>query len=378
MLSALEADRAHVAHIEAQILALEHSLLALRIEKALAQQRLDAYKYPVLTLPSEIVSETFTHFLPVYPLCPPLTGDLSPILLTHICRTWREIALATPTLWRAITLSLNDLPIEFLPLISDILRRSGCCPLSIDLDEYTDGYEYGEDDEVNTRTAMEVFETAISHSARWEFLKAHILYPHFPPNDCPMPLLRQLELTFKSDADRDSEIISFGVMPLLRTVILTDPAPSGMVRLPWAQLTSLTLNEVLPDECFLVLQQTTNIVCCELKVFFYGTRRSNRDIALPRLKSLVLDHRRKAEPVFLSCFIVPALRKLQISEQFLLPDPIHSLASFITKTGCKLQELHITGTVAELAKGPYREAFPSMKKLSFDEESSGDSSDAES
>ncbi|KAJ6504128.1 hypothetical protein C8R47DRAFT_1247934 [Mycena vitilis] len=35
------------------------------------------------------------------PTCPPLTGTLSPTLLTIICRQWREIALALPALWRA-------------------------------------------------------------------------------------------------------------------------------------------------------------------------------------------------------------------------------------------------------------------------------------
>ncbi|KAJ7834594.1 hypothetical protein B0H13DRAFT_1467448, partial [Mycena leptocephala] len=88
-----------VVDIDAEILDLERSLFALRNEKALLQHRLDSYKYPVLTLPNEIVSEIFIHFLPIYPFCPPLTGILSPNLLTQICRRWREIALATPGLW---------------------------------------------------------------------------------------------------------------------------------------------------------------------------------------------------------------------------------------------------------------------------------------
>jgi hypothetical protein len=97
MLSALAADRARITDIEAQILDLEHSLAIaeLRLEKTTVQERLDSYKCPVLRLPNEIVSEIFTHFLPVYLLCPPVTGLLSPIVLTHICRKWREIALTT-------------------------------------------------------------------------------------------------------------------------------------------------------------------------------------------------------------------------------------------------------------------------------------------
>ncbi|KAF7366413.1 F-box domain-containing protein [Mycena sanguinolenta] len=102
MLGHLEADRARVAELEARILDLECSIAELRAEKAIAQERLNSYKYQVLTLPDEIISEIFVHFLPSYPICPPLVGPLSPISLTHICRKWRARALATPVLWRAI------------------------------------------------------------------------------------------------------------------------------------------------------------------------------------------------------------------------------------------------------------------------------------
>ncbi|KAJ7906184.1 hypothetical protein B0H13DRAFT_2021492 [Mycena leptocephala] len=64
MLTALEADRNSVAAIDAEILRLERSLSGLRTAKAVLKQRLESYQYPVLTLPNEIVSEIFIHFLP--------------------------------------------------------------------------------------------------------------------------------------------------------------------------------------------------------------------------------------------------------------------------------------------------------------------------
>jgi hypothetical protein len=126
MLPSLEAERARVADLEAQISHLERSLSALREEKFLAQERLNSYKYPVLTLPNEIVSEIFVHFLPDYPLLPPLTGLLSPTLLTHICRRWREIALGTPALWSAITSSYHGyIPLKQKAHLFDLwLKRS--------------------------------------------------------------------------------------------------------------------------------------------------------------------------------------------------------------------------------------------------------------
>ncbi|KAJ6478068.1 hypothetical protein C8R47DRAFT_1323142 [Mycena vitilis] len=147
MLSAVHADRARVAELAAAIPMLERSLSALRDEKTRLQARLDAVKYPVLTLPNEIVSEIFFHFLPVYPLCPPFVGTLSPTTLTHICRRWREIALAASVLWSALSFSGRKLPEHVGPRceptllrelrISEIrMRRSMSRPLSIAIDDH--------------------------------------------------------------------------------------------------------------------------------------------------------------------------------------------------------------------------------------------------
>ncbi|KAF8170631.1 hypothetical protein K438DRAFT_1982512 [Mycena galopus ATCC 62051] len=113
MLSALDADRANIPETAAQIapvLDLERSLSELRAEKTLSQEPLHSYKCPVLALPDEILSEIFIHFLPTYPLCPPLTGSDSPTFLTHIYRKWRAVSLATPMLWRAIELFYDHNP----------------------------------------------------------------------------------------------------------------------------------------------------------------------------------------------------------------------------------------------------------------------------
>ncbi|KAJ6457482.1 hypothetical protein C8R47DRAFT_1328448 [Mycena vitilis] len=80
----LELDRARVAEIETQILHLEHTLAQLRLEQSQVQERFDSYKYPVLTLPNENTSGILIRFLPPHPEFPPLTGALSPSILTYI------------------------------------------------------------------------------------------------------------------------------------------------------------------------------------------------------------------------------------------------------------------------------------------------------
>jgi hypothetical protein len=366
MLSGLEADRARIAELEAQISHLERSLLALCIEKMLAQERLDSYKYPVLELPNEIVSDVFMHFLPPYPLFPPLISLLSPTLLTQICGRWREIALGTPALWRAISSYHESIHIPYDLVIHAFdtwLSRSCCCPLSL---RYS-----------RSSRQLEVLAAVVPHRSRWEHLELCLRESH-AVLDGPMPLLRYLDLRLIESSAHATEAVSCHEMPLLRTVVLNYNATSSVI-LPWAQLMSLTLLGLYPSECVPILQQTSSLIRFKLLLPDLGFDGLEPDIALPCLESLTLELAEPgARPVtdFLKTFIVPALRSLEIPEQFFEPNPIESLTVFISKSGCKLEEVHITGP-RSVPESSYLEAFPSIPRFSFSDEESSISSDVE-
>ncbi|KAJ7805966.1 hypothetical protein B0H13DRAFT_2487110 [Mycena leptocephala] len=357
MLITLETDRIRLADIEAEILDLERSIATLRAEKAQVQGRLDSYKYPVLTLPNEIVSEIFIHFLPPYPQCPPLSGSLSPNTLVRICRQWREVALDTPALWRAIRLSDRRIQsVEIQRHIADTwLRRSRFRPLSIVFE-----FLYLDPD---FRTS-ELFATLIRHRARWEHLKLTL-----SPSDLlaisleeSMPLLRYLHLFLAAPT-----VFAFPDAPLLRQVILDDSAARS-VTLPWVQLTSLTLHYAYEKDSMRILQQTVNLVHCELYLRDDDQPQTDSDITLPRLESLILDlvfiNYISTATGFLDALIVPALRTLRIREEFLGSSPISSLTSFISRSACNLQEVCIVNRHL-VRPGLYREAFPSIPTFSF-------------
>ncbi|KAJ7748087.1 hypothetical protein B0H16DRAFT_1888552 [Mycena metata] len=347
MLFHLEVDRARAADLDVQIVDLERALSALRSQRALVQERLESYKYPVLTLPNEIISEIFVHYIPVYPDCPPLAGILSPTTLTQICRRWREAAFATPELWRATKVLLGSgdpsaqLLVEWLP-------RSGCYPISLEIIEY--------DEEAEERSRILRFLT--SHCARWEHLKMRFqsAVPGIAPS---MPLLRHLEISVEDPDYYDSSPIIFGEAPLLRSAILDDVTALNVV-LPWVQLTSLQLHRMFPRECVEVLQQTSNLVHCTLfNIIDDGYVGPWLQVTLLHLQSLsILDEYRPTSG-YLNSFIVPALRELRIAEP--LPEhPIAVLTSLMSTSGCKPQEIVISGD-RRVSSDAYNAAFPSVK-----------------
>jgi hypothetical protein len=91
------------------------------------------------------------------------------------------------------------------------------------------------------------------------------------------------------------------------------------------------------------------------------------EVRLPQLKSLILRAvQYESITGYLDTFIVPALRSLQVPEQCLGANPIDVLASFISKSGCTLQELRITEEISVIKDlSEYRRAFPSIPKLSL-------------
>ncbi|KAF8145287.1 hypothetical protein K438DRAFT_564051 [Mycena galopus ATCC 62051] len=361
MLSSLAADRTRVAALDAEISALKRSLFALRTEKQLAQKRLDSFKYPVLTLPTEIVTEIFLHFLPIYPQCPPLTGLDSPALLAQICREWREIAVETPTLWRAILLSYSGIPFDRQAHLLDMwLSRSRCCPLSVRFDDF---------DLHDAQHASKVLSAVVPHRARCEYLGLNLSPSHITIIAGPMPLLRHLDLTVIEELD---DIVTFSPAPLLRSITLRVTTPLK-VGLPLGQMISLTLNLAFRYEYVAILQQTCNLVHCELGIVSDWVGASDlppdHSIELPCLESLIFKHAEVPDSTgYLDDFFVPALRSLRLGESFLGPEPIDQLSSFIVNSGCKLKEIYVADRTL-VSKASYREAFPLIHRFSFDDDS---------
>jgi hypothetical protein len=358
---AAAARRARFADIDAQIFTVSNPPHYLSDEQE-TLEKMDAYKYPVLTLPNEIVAEVFTHFLPVYPRRPPPFGLLSPTTLGQICQKWREIAFSTPSLWRAIALYLGQTE-RFesqLNLLETWMERSGSCPLSIAIATFSISHN-----ELDRFT-----QAIIPQCERWEYLRIPTSLSRTHPTKTQMPLLRGLEIAANPRKGLNNPI-PFLDASQLYNVHLGCYDNNLLPTIPWAQLTTLVLDAAAPHNCVVILNLTTNLVQCTL-IFgrlFDIVGDPIADIKpLLHLESLVFatqSHFGLAPmgpgPDFISKLTLPALRKLHVPEEGLGPNPGTPLVSLISRSGCSLQELYITGF--SQSGSFYRTVFPSVPKV---------------
>ncbi|KAJ7191523.1 hypothetical protein B0H12DRAFT_752399 [Mycena haematopus] len=91
--------RDRLAELNAQI-------ALLKAERKIVQKKLQTVTYPILKLPFEVTSEVFAHCLPDLRHADPLFKFSfknlqrlpTALLLSQICRAWRDVALNTQTL----------------------------------------------------------------------------------------------------------------------------------------------------------------------------------------------------------------------------------------------------------------------------------------
>lgn len=185
----------------------------------------------------------------------------APILLSHVCQSWRTLSLNTPRMWSSINLKisasiirgveLNTMRFENLAAGSrEWLRRSGSLPIdiflafdSLDIGRWSSGMPIA--------AAAEVLTSLISQASRWRTLRIVdqgqpflSLLAHISSWDVPIFPQFQLENSTPSRAshitktDFPSNLLS-GAQSLT-AISLLDNIPLPLV--PWAQIQDISLD----------------------------------------------------------------------------------------------------------------------------------------
>ncbi|KAJ6602669.1 hypothetical protein DFH09DRAFT_1354917 [Mycena vulgaris] len=337
--SARRAVRARIQEIDVQVRALQLSLKALLNERSSCEALLDAYKYPVLTLPTEITSEILLSFLPTPPKRPPAFGSLSPSFLCQICRDWRDVALATPAMWSAIHLDLDHSPSHphQLWVLKAWLERSKECSLSVALHR-----EEGEVDEKITTVAF--IEALVPHCGRWADMLLVLPFQELRLIQGDMPRLRKVTVgPHFLVSHAAAPIILFDQAPNLTDVVLSVLFNPFAIVLPWSHITTLT-GCLYANEVAEILRHTTRLERFSLSL----ASRLMYPTAVPPLFHLTFlclvpatDSASESVHHLLDSLTLPALKLFQLTEFDQPGTIVPSLVSFLSRIH-RLDELRVT------------------------------------
>ncbi|KAF7349480.1 F-box domain-containing protein [Mycena sanguinolenta] len=217
----------------------------LKQQQSAILSELNLVVYPVLTLPPEITAEIFKWCIDTGLR---LSPSVAPLLLTRICRDWRALAFSTPALWDTISEIDFGVHPRADAVIETWFSHAGTRPLSLGV-ICPDSV-----DSASARLESVIFQ----HASRLESLDVMTNSDVFCDFTAiqSFPILRDLELACLDDYDGDEgHIRLFGIhgAPALRNLSLERVLPS-MMRMPWAQLTKMTLSLVSLGECLNALR----------------------------------------------------------------------------------------------------------------------------
>ncbi|KAJ3713783.1 hypothetical protein C8R42DRAFT_683684 [Lentinula raphanica] len=238
-------------------------------------------------LPIELLTQIFTECAD--PPSTRLTNEHgAPQLLLRVCKQWRDLAYATPSLWSSFEIHFGTWALNYNASEGDALalarmnlwlRQSGTHPLSVKLHYKPpiSSLRHGS----MLRFPMQALGLLLDHCSRWREIEFSM------PNACLTPLIRQ------------APVLDF---PLLNSLVL-NPVPSipsesldlRCIASNCAQLTRLHINfeagrALTLDDCCAILARHSNLNSCTLyaQCVYYGETSDVNKLMLPALSEFHL------------------------------------------------------------------------------------------
>ncbi|KAF7304969.1 F-box domain-containing protein [Mycena kentingensis (nom. inval.)] len=295
----------------------------------------------VSSLPTEILMAIFAA------LCisdPPYTLQTSPALtLSHVCASWRSLALSMPELWAGFIVKLPQSYVceqSTQELLHMHMQRSGNHPLTLDVD-------------FGTSEAKALYSLLVEQSNRWRQVRiplSEASVPHLAPLRDRLALLERLHLRLDGTIGYRGEQHNYFVSaPKLRELTLASSLPFHLP-FPTQQLTHLRLGATVTLDAFSFLEQRS-WPCLETLVLnpFYPFKLPPNPRPLspfPRLHTLVLAIRDgySRNPILdVLCILeAPALKHMHCYGLREVILPHRAFTAFVERSACAIISLQIT------------------------------------
>ena len=175
----------------------------------------------ICRLPYELLAHTFVLGAESDPMLP--------VTVSHVCRTWRRLALRTPALWRRVTLDSR------LDMWNERIRRAKACPLEVQLVPWSIHYPHPHRPRNDRRDMAAVqwyMHIVAPYIRRWRSLE--IVFSDYSPylwnaalsaccsmgKSAQAPLLEELTLLYRNNDDTKEFCLFSNYAPRLRRVTL--------------------------------------------------------------------------------------------------------------------------------------------------------------
>ncbi|KAJ7839598.1 hypothetical protein B0H14DRAFT_2787167, partial [Mycena olivaceomarginata] len=261
---------------------------------------------PALALPPEITAEIFSHYVhKPHDIANNIDG---PLVLTRVCRRWREICQSTCSLWASVFLHGEDMDWDdekYFPFLERWLSRAGSHPLDLIIFKTW------------PKEIHRPFALLLQHSSQWRSLTLW-LDPSNPfQNDMihgRVSSLVKLSIDML-DSDGHAAVTAFSEAPSLREVRLANLGPLQWIALPYPQLTHLDISGIRLQKCVEILKATTNLEVldvCRLQVPQVSGPSPPLPLTLGHIHTLSL--RTIAQGALFDHLTLPGLRTLSLNE----------------------------------------------------------------
>ncbi|ESK88005.1 hypothetical protein Moror_10810 [Moniliophthora roreri MCA 2997] len=374
--------------VNSQILRMEASLKALRLEQIRLKGLVKTYKqilHPIRRLPAEILREIyqlvehddhrFTTIDGNVKRCflrDTLVSSRLPWILGQVCHQWREVAMSCTALWSNIgfelpdpTLSQERLAVMVAQLMLQI-QRSGTQPLTIHIKSPR-----------NLSTCHPLLIAACAHSARWENVYIHVgqdsvealqrLATMIKGN---IPILQRLRLSLNTEDDVLENVVcdAFSIAPKLYSLSIMDSQGfSKFLKVGWKQITHGYVHALDPVELSDTLSRLKNVRYLSL---MYQKREglTCSPITLPQLHTLFMitrpprNHSAGINSV-LDRIVAPNLYELRVS---IKGPKVGSFPQLLTRSAASLRSLSLKASdLLGEALSQLLECVPALESLSL-------------
>ncbi|KAG0706514.1 hypothetical protein DFH29DRAFT_1076953 [Suillus ampliporus] len=310
-------------------------------------------------MPTEILSQIFHHCLPDFYSLPLLS--IAPLLLTRVCRRWREVAIGTPNLWCKLHVSFapRDHWEQQALCYHSWLKRSRGCPISLNVSR-------GGNDLTKLQSLLQPYVDQIAS------LCIDVLDTDQPQLLLEnLPALQELIIYIETPEAPPHTAQYISRLPFsLRTLRVIGPC-FGLQDIysfnpVWTHLTNVEIDIYEPDAVPHLLQLGPNL--SSLVVHMYAS--SDETLALQpstqtKLQSLCItfeDAKIHTFPNLLDALSLPNLRVLDVD--FVTSWPHEAFMAFLVRSNCPLENLIFHARIVvptDEQRAEYVALIPSLK-----------------